>query len=212
MLQKIRCICFTATPDDNDGKGAEKQVINALRIAKFSYGFPEESIALASIDSEVDCKDTQAIITFIQEEIKTRAVLLYCTEEMKDSILSIKIPFIDADTEQKESTLRELDIVVDSVYKLVVATTTEAMRGIDYRAPQTGITLIVGKSFNNIREADQGLKRVGRYKDYCKRVLIRGVHLIDPSEAARYQTKLLGFCREMNAARSTQVKPLGSFI
>jgi hypothetical protein len=24
MLAKIRCICFTATPDDNDPKGAEK--------------------------------------------------------------------------------------------------------------------------------------------------------------------------------------------
>jgi hypothetical protein len=49
-----------------------------LRITKFSYGFPEEAVALSTIDSQVECKDTEALMALLQEEIKTRAVLFYC--------------------------------------------------------------------------------------------------------------------------------------
>jgi hypothetical protein len=68
-----------------------------------------------------------------------------------------------------EATLRELDKREGegSAFKLVVAMQEESMRGIDYRAPLNGITLIVAKSFENAREADQGLKRVGRRDDPC---------------------------------------------
>ncbi len=51
--------------------------------------------------------------------------------------------------------LKELDTRLEGeCFKLVVATENEAMRGVDYRAPRYGITLLVAKSFENIREAD----------------------------------------------------------
>lgn len=52
-------------------------------------------------------------------------------------------------------------------YQLVVVIEPESMRGVDYRAPVMGILLLVGRSFCNIRDADQGLKRVGRKGDPC---------------------------------------------
>lgn len=52
-------------------------------------------------------------------------------------------------------------------FPLVLATGHEAMRGVDYRAEKTGIILLVAQSFSNVREADQGLKRVGRFGDAC---------------------------------------------
>jgi hypothetical protein len=66
----------------------------------------------------------------------------------------------------------------DGSFHLLVALDF-GMRGVDYRAPLTGITLIVALSFNHEREATQALARVGRYKEPCKRYLIEGVELVD---------------------------------
>ena len=58
------------------------------------------------------------------------------------------------------------------------------MRGIDYRAP--AIALLIGKSFGNARDGDQGLKRVGRKGDRCQRIAIEGIPLVDPVQEALY--------------------------
>lgn len=109
-------------------------------------------------------------------------VLFYCTSEVKAYIQDQGQAFISADYgDTDEKALRLLaERDQTGVYKLVLATHAEAMRGVDYRAPAIGITLLVGKSFENAREADQGLKRVGRQKDPCQRVAIEGIPLIDP--------------------------------
>lgn len=53
--------------------------------------------------------------------------------------------------------LRNLDQRADTgKYHLLVATSHFAMRGIDYRAPKLGISLIIAASFANKREALQG--------------------------------------------------------
>jgi hypothetical protein len=98
-----------------------------------------------------------------------------------------------------EKTLRELDKREGEglAFRLVVATQKESMRGIDYRAPLNGITLIVAKSFENAREADQGLKRVGRQDDPCCRILLKGVPLIDPLLEDAYNVRLLDSCRKI---------------
>jgi hypothetical protein len=64
-------------------------------------------------------------------------------------------------------------------YKLIIATDPFAMRGFDYRAKTTGITLVIAKSFAHEREAIQGLNRVGRFGDQCKRIMLAAVPLID---------------------------------
>ena len=84
------------------------------------------------------------------------------------------------------------------------------MRGVDYRAPETGITLVVAKSFTNVREADQGLKRVGRFKDACHRVLIEGTPLVDPEQEGLYQIKLLEACRKLSGEKP-QFRALSEF-
>ena len=35
LLTRCRCICLTATPDDNNHKGAERQVLKALGLTKY---------------------------------------------------------------------------------------------------------------------------------------------------------------------------------
>jgi hypothetical protein len=65
LLTKVRCICFTATPDDDDPKGAEKQVIRALKLTQFSYGFSDALTAPAKPDRMLAFSDPPATCEFI---------------------------------------------------------------------------------------------------------------------------------------------------
>lgn len=102
------------------------------------------------------------MLAFIQSRIKSMPVLFYCSEQTRDYLTTQGQVFVSADIsnddeeEDNDDVLKALDARDSTTedYKLVVATDPEAMRGVDYRAPSTGITLLVGKSFTNAREAD----------------------------------------------------------
>jgi hypothetical protein len=64
------------------------------------------------------------------------------------------------------------------------------MRGLDYRAPSNGIALLIAASFENRREAMQGLSRVGRYSDPCERIGFVGTPLISESLETAYFGRL----------------------
>lgn len=70
------------------------------------------------------------------------------------------------------------------------------MRGFDYRAPSKGITLILAAPFANQREAMQGLNRVGRFGDPCKRVILRGMPLVDPQQELLHNASLMQFLNQ----------------
>ena len=72
----------------------------------------------------------------------------------------------------------------------MIATDVQYMRAIDYRAQNLGITLIIAKSFEHERQAQQGLGRVGRNGDACLRVLLRSVPLIDANLRFQYFKKM----------------------
>lgn len=79
----------------------------------------------------------------------------------------------------------------DGSYLLVVTTNAKlGMRGMDYRAPLNGITLIVAASFENYREAVQGLCRVGRYSDPCERICIESIPLVSVALETEYYGRL----------------------
>jgi hypothetical protein len=56
---------LTATADDNNRKGAEKQAIKDTGLVRFDYGYPAELIASASIDEVVAFSDDAALLTFL---------------------------------------------------------------------------------------------------------------------------------------------------
>lgn len=76
--------------------------------------------------------------------------------------------------------LRKLDNrPSEGQHTLIVASSSFGMRGFDYRAETKGITLIIADSFSTYRSAMQGLTRVGRFGDQCKRCIAAGVELIN---------------------------------
>ena len=50
-------------------------------------------------------------------------------------------------------------------YPIVLVSDEAMMRGVDYRSDGKGLMLVIGKSFSTIRDAEQGLVRVGRFGD-----------------------------------------------
>jgi hypothetical protein len=136
----------------------------------------------------------------LQEKLAVMPVLFYCSEAMVTFLKDSEQRFICADDPANDKILRKLGERVDESFNLAVATDPDAMRGVDYRADE--IALLIGKSFGNARDADQGLKRVGRKGDRCQRIAIEGIPLVDPVQEALYQTQLLEFCRQMSTAKT----------
>ena len=109
MMTKSRCICFTATPDDNNIKGAERQVITDLGLTKLEYGYPSESTAPATVNETKAFEDDLAILTFLQDKVKEMPVLFYCTEVMMVYIKESGQAFICADEFGSDAALKKLD-------------------------------------------------------------------------------------------------------
>jgi len=72
--------------------------------------------------------------------------------------------------------LRKLD---QAPYKVLFADTQFGMRGIDYRCERVTMHLVIAQPFSCTREALQGVARVGRFGDHCKRIIFDGVELVD---------------------------------
>jgi hypothetical protein len=124
--------------------------------------------------SDVANLDT-IIINLVKEQLLKSPVLLYCTEELKSKITTeLAHYFMDPEAIHiNEDLLRSMDTSTTNPYQLVIATDSFAMRGFDYRAKTIGIALVLAKSFRYEREAIQGLNRVGRNGDECKRILFK---------------------------------------
>jgi hypothetical protein len=126
--------------------------------------------------SDVGVDLDEMIINLVKDQLQKSPVILYCTEELKSKVENEELAhyFMDAEAEHiKEDLLRSMDTIDSNLYQLVIATDPFAMRGFDYRAKTTGIALVLAKSFRHEREAIQGLNRVGRNGDECKRILFK---------------------------------------
>lgn len=84
---------------------------------------------------------------------------------------------------------------INDKFRVAVALTTAAMRGLDYRSSidEILISLVIAKSFENKREAIQGYYRVGRFGDKCYRVAFKDVELIDAKAELAYKLNALRF-------------------
>ena len=78
-------------------------------------------------------------------------------------------------------------------FKLVVATGEFAMRGIDYRSEKFTMTEVIAKSFSCKVQARQGLDRVGRFGDSCRRIRFQDVEMVDEKQEAEAETKLFRY-------------------
>jgi hypothetical protein len=82
---------------------------------------------------------------------------------------------IDVDENIDYRVLRALDFRnSERQYPVLMVKESHFMRGHDFRASVAGIVLIVARDYPTHRDLEQGLSRVGRWKDKSERILIGG--------------------------------------
>ena len=95
----------------------------------------------------------------------------------------------------------DLSVIRALERKCLIVTDEELMRGIDYRLKKTegskddGIDLLVMRSFSSKRAVEQGLSRVGRYNEPCRRYKLESVGLLDTEAEADLNMKIATKCK-----------------
>jgi hypothetical protein len=117
-------------------------------------------------------------------------VLVYCNADLTVEIRKIVNDSVIVTVTEKidPAILRSLD---QAPYKILTVEGAFGMRGADYRCKAVKMSFVIAKSFINRREAMQGLGRVGRSDDDCKRVKFTDVEMIDTTAETQYTSKLL---------------------
>ena len=67
------------------------------------------------------------------------------------------------------------------------------MRGTDFRAPTTGLALVMDRGLESERDVQQALGRVGRFGEKCRRLAVTDVNLIDPDLNLKLKRRLIEF-------------------
>ena len=191
---------WTSSEGDNNGENEFLSLYGFKEIQATSFVSREHikpQDAMQLVRSELSL-DPEQIHTWLKEELKKRAVLIWTTPELKNElkIRAEVLPFLDGDVPPSASVLRKLhEKSKDKLFPVVVASDKRTMRGTDYRAPNTGISLLICRSFSSQRELDQAKLRVGRQEDPCMRMIAQGVERINVIEEQAHKKKLLKAAR-----------------
>ena len=156
-------------------------------------------------DERLEESQDQTLLSLIEKERATLPVLVFCSEEALASMWE-KIPeMIEIKEIETHSDLERVEVKDEfGNCKVFVACAEMNMRGLDFRAPKLGMTLIVNKGFSSKRDMYQGMNRVGRFGDKCKRVKLGKFSVVDPAGEAQLWSKLF-------AIRDKKLKKGGIF-
>ena len=69
----------------------------------------------------------------------------------------------------------------------------QLVRGTDLRSKTVGMTLVIDRGVESMREAQQMLARVGRYGERCTRLLVAGVKLVDSELNLALKARLISY-------------------
>lgn len=139
-VKSNRCICMTATPDNENKRGVEREILNSSGF-KFINGCPE-GVPLPT-PADASCLQILALAPdadLIQHTLKVlieRAVLLYCPLEFQQLLVTANVLFvlIEEGKDIDDEFLRTLDrFGQDGLHTLIVTSSPFGMRAFDYRS------------------------------------------------------------------------------
>ena len=195
LIDGRACICFTATPDNCDGRGIEAQVVQALQFKQYAYApdaEQEDAATRLEFDDVHHVSSTEDKVKLITTLVASGSVIVYGSEELKDQLLLVASAgtiVINQDNVDCKM-LRQLD---QAPYKILFNVNQFGMRGIDYRSQRNTLYLVIAQGFDCTREALQGMARVGRFGDQCKRIKFSDVELVDKRQQLMYNAKLMQY-------------------
>jgi hypothetical protein len=99
----------------------------------------------------------------LRSEVFSHPILLFCENDMIAKLSAEGIEHILVEQMELEE-LRRLNMKLTSgCYPLLVTSDPDVMRGYDFRSQKVGMILCIAKSFASMRDANQGMGRVGRF-------------------------------------------------
>jgi len=160
MLKKKKKLIVGFSATDSRHVGKEAILFSQMQVTEYNSGLvPSEQMDAGLIDQQ---KKMQLLIERINPTI------IYTTPAEAKRILDMQLENTYMNITD-HNILRHLEQKNGSdKYILLVITTNDLLRGIDYRG-SVGIDLILDKQFAGVREAQQALHRVGRNGDKCRR-------------------------------------------
>ena len=170
FVEKKFCVCFTATPNNCDQQGIETEVVKALGFKQTNYLIDQIPVNVAvrlQCDEAVQAHSVQEKVETITSLLKQGSVLVYAPLDLAEGLRALSEEFVTVDETTDPLMLRQLD---KAPFKLLVAFDSFAMRGVDYRSKTNIMFLVIAQQFPCTREALQGVARVGRFGDPCRRI------------------------------------------
>ena len=149
-------------------------------------------------DKDVEVKVPE---DFLSERDDKMAVLIYCHEEdvTRYKELGKQYGFAPATNLSEIEDFRHL-----GPYDCLIVTDSDLMRGIDYSGAPYGIKLLISRDFPHHRAFEQGLGRVGRYGQPCKRCILPGLSAVNEEQELSL-ANILG--QKISRTRGQQTRP-----
>ena len=194
MGRKAKVIVLSATSDGNDNEGTEAAVLKELGFRMYKNQiFKHDRGDKPVVWEEKEMADDESKLAFLKEELKERAVIMFCEAKFLEYIAHhIEYTLVDLSLSAVE--MRRLDEKHKESYKLIVSDDANLLsRGIDFRGGQNGLTFLQTKSAPTKRAMDQLGFRVGRMGEDCRRVRVAGIQAVDSAAELQYRKRLMAF-------------------
>ena len=136
-------------------------------------------------------------VEVVQSLLKQGSVLAYAPLDFCEKLQASFPDLVVVDETIDPLLLRQLG---QAPYKLLVSLDQFGMRGLDYRSKSNPLFLVVAQQFSCVREALQGVSRVGRFGDPCRRIKFADCQeLVDQQSQVDHNARLLSFIQEVKA-------------
>jgi|OM-RGC.v1.022418988 hypothetical protein len=156
LVKNNAVICLTATIPHSDLDAFEGLMLDKLQLESFNYApkaLPQSK--KLTIDRELEIVDDADLIEKIKEITENQPVLFFTYEDKAQMLASRLAHAVRVTVETPSAVLTECDKPTSAGgYSTFLVSDAQLLRGSDYRAPSTGICLIIGRGVQSERDKE----------------------------------------------------------
>lgn len=195
LLGHLPTICFTGTSPDAHLNQMEHDVLEKMGLASYTY-WPKciDAPLKPQISREVKVASDLELIEQLNALCIDRPVLIFTNAAGASAIVNKIISAVSVTQNTDPDSLRRCNVkTAPAQYSVFVVTDRLVMIGTDFRAPTTGMTLVIDSGLESNREAIQALSRVGRYGERFERIITSRTTLVDASLNQKLTKRLIDY-------------------
>ncbi|CDW87650.1 UNKNOWN [Stylonychia lemnae] len=129
FVSNCLCICFTATPDDQDPRGVDIQVLKTMTFPTFYYLMNVlERIVKFNFDLELPAMPVTEKAAEVKKLSQTGPVVVHCTSTLYEELKKLDLELVEADDNVNHQILRTLGLKVNDKFRVAVALTVASIQ------------------------------------------------------------------------------------